>query len=152
MESTRSTVGEGNCRTATCLCTNGILEFTEQCLRVGSLLGWRFSIEQVATMLGVDADQVMSTLQLQGHLVEIEEGGSNASFTYVLHQLRLMEDTIQQLPQIAGSVADNLYATFGRTRPELLIQSSKIYGRLQRNAGVRSSCVSWRIWMRMSFT
>ena len=82
-------------------------EFTEQCLRVGSLLGWRFSIEQVATMLGVDAEKV-DCLRLQGHLVEIEEDDNNASFTYVLHQLRLMEDTIQQLPQIAGSVADNL--------------------------------------------
>ena len=109
-------------------------EFTEQCLRVGALLGWRFSIEQVGTMLGEDASKILQTLQQQQHLVEIEDGKSNASFKYVLHQLRLMEDTIQQLPQIAGSVADNLYATFGRTRPELLIQSGKIYSRLQRNA------------------
>ena len=31
-------------------------------------------------------------------------------------------------------MADNLYATFGRTRPELLFQASKIYTRLERKA------------------
>ncbi len=114
-------------------------EFTEQCLRVGALLGWRFSIEQVATMLGVETEKVSTVLQQQPQLIEVEEEGGNASFKYVLHQLRLMEDTIQQLPQISGSVADNLYATFGRTRPELLFQAGRIYSRLQRNAEAQES-------------
>ena len=110
-------------------------EVTEQCLRVGSLLGWRFSLTHVATMLGVEATQVRNLLRAQSHLVEVDEDDNDSVvFSYVLHQLRLMEDTIQQLPQIAGSVADNIYATFGRTRPELLFQASKIYNRLERSA------------------
>ena len=75
---------------------------TEQCLRVGALLGWRFSIAHVATMLGVDEDQVRTVLLAQPHLVEVDEDDNDSVvFNYVLHQLRLMEDTIQQLPQIA---------------------------------------------------
>ena len=107
-------------------------QLTEQCLRTGALLGWRFDLEHVAVMLGTDVSKVRSVLKQQAHLIELED--NSAVFTYVIHQMRLMEDTIVQLPQIAGSVADNLYATFGRTRPELLLQAAKIYNRLERNA------------------
>ncbi len=107
-------------------------ERTEQCLRVGSLLGWRFSVQHVASMLGLDIGEVVAVLASQSHLVDVE--GDTVVFKYVLHQLRLMDDTIQQLPQIAGSVADNIYSTFGRSQPELLFQAGRLYNRLERHA------------------
>lgn len=112
-------------------------QLTEQCLRTGALLGWRFDLQQVATMLGADTGSVRNVLGQQSHLVEVEDG--SATFSYVIHQMRLMEDTLQQLPQIAGSVADNLYATFGRTRPELLFQAARLYNRLERHAEAQES-------------
>lgn len=106
-------------------------ERTEQCLRVGALLGWRFSVQHVASMLGLEAEDVSTVLSAQSHLVEVD--GDTAVFKYVLHQLRLMDDTIRQLPQIAGSVADNIYSTFGRSNPELLFQAGRLYNRLERH-------------------
>ena len=107
-------------------------EKTEQCLRVGALLGWRFPIGQVATLLGISNAETIEILQQQSHLIQIED--TNASFKYVIHQLRLMDDTLRQLPEIAGTVADNIYATFGRTRPEQLVQAARLYNRLERHA------------------
>ena len=107
-------------------------ERTEQCLRVGALLGWRFSMGQVATLLGISTEEAIETFKQQPHLIEIEV--ENASFKYVIHQLRLMDDTLRELPEIAGSVADNIYATFGRTRPEQLVQAARLYNRLERHA------------------
>jgi len=107
-------------------------EGTEQCLRVGALLGWRFSMAHVASILGLEIQTVSDLLSQQPHLIEIED--ERVSFKYVLHQLRLMDDTMRQLPQVAASVADNIYATFGRTRPEMLHQAAKMYSRLERHA------------------
>ena len=51
-------------------------------------------------MLGIDAEQVRTVLRTQPHLVEVDEDDNDSvAFSYVLHQLRLMEDTIQQLPR-----------------------------------------------------
>lgn len=107
-------------------------EKTEELIRVGALLGWSFPIEILEKMLGVTREQTLELLEEQGHLLALD--GDTISFKYVLHQLRLFEDTIRLFPEVAGQVADNLYSYFGRTRPELLQRGAMIYGRLERNA------------------
>lgn len=107
-------------------------EKTEELMRVGALLGWSFPIEILHKMLGLTKEQVLELLEEQTHLLEISDG--KIFFRYVLHQLRLFEDTIRNFPEIAGQVADNIYSYFGRTRPEFLSQAAMIYGRLERDA------------------
>ena len=107
-------------------------EKTEELIRVGALLGWSFSIDMLEKMIGLTREQVQELLQEQGHLLAVD--GDKIYFRYVLHQLRLFEDTIRAFPDVAGQVSDNIYSYFGRTNPELLQQAAMIYGRLERDA------------------
>ena len=65
-------------------------ELTEQVLRIGATIGWRFPIAIVAMLLNIDPVEVQEVLASQSHLVQIED--DLASFKYVLHQLRLQQD------------------------------------------------------------
>ncbi len=107
-------------------------EKAEELIRVGALMGWSFSLELIEKLLGVTNEQALELLEGQEHLLAVD--GDKIYFKYVLHQLRLFEDTIRSFPEVAGQVADNIYSYFGRTRPELLQQSAMIYGRLERYA------------------
>jgi tetratricopeptide (TPR) repeat protein len=105
-------------------------ELGDHLLRLGALFGWRFPIEPLAKMLKIEVDEAKTLLEEQSHLVEIDE--DMAVFKRVLHQLRLSEDTIRNLPEAAGTTADNIYAYIGRSRPDYLISSAKIYAKLER--------------------
>ena len=105
-------------------------EKSDHFLRLGALFGWRFPIKPIAEMLQLDWDDAITILREQEHLIEID--GTFAMFKRVLHQIRLMEDTIRSLPDAAGTTADNIFAYIGRSYPDYLISSAKIYAKLER--------------------
>ena len=107
-------------------------ELTEQVMRIAATIGWRFPISTVAMLLNIEATDVKEVLLTQSHLIELEN--DLASFKYVLHQLRLQRDTLNQLPEVSGMIAENLYATVGRARPEYLYSAARLFQQLGREA------------------
>lgn len=112
-------------------------EDVEKVFRIASLFGWRFPKKAVAQIVQLSVERVEELLEGQTQLVDILE--EDACFDFVLHQMRLFEDTLRQLPAVAGTVADNMYAYVGRSRPEYLCQAAMLYTRLERFAEAREA-------------